>query len=373
MPFKSSVRGAYGPQGQKVIKGPLPPVWVTSGSLTAPLNGSAYSFQLVATDDSGDAPTYSLFSGSLPTGLTLSSSGLISGTPSGMSASQSFSFVARAADVNGNATNSGTLTMTASRSAQTFTNSLPTTFVVGDIVEFTNAGSSSFTMPGGANTIRVNVIGGGGGTLGDNGGWCSTSGGGGGGGAYATIVPVANQSYSYQVGSGGSASASGGGTQNSPGNSGGQSWFVNSSSLFGNGGGGGYWCMDDSNKWVSQVGSGGGWGSNIGTDRGGSNGGNGGRGGSAGSSSYPPTNGENSTYGGGGGAGGADDSMWTSAGARTGGTGAFGANGGNGSTYNTGNTATNGTRGGGGGGTISQYDTNGRNGGSGLVRLQVLS
>lgn len=110
MPFISSARGAYGPQGQKVIKGPLAPVWVTSGTLTGATT-SPYSFQLQATDDSGDAPTYSLASGSLNPGLTLSSSGLISGTATGVT--NTANFTVRATDANGRFTDSGTLTIVA--------------------------------------------------------------------------------------------------------------------------------------------------------------------------------------------------------------------------------------------------------------------
>jgi len=102
MPFKSSGRGAYGPQGQKVIKGPLAPVWVTSGALSNGNVGQAYSVQLSATDDSGDAPTYTIDSGSLPSGLSLSSSGLISGTIGGSAGT--FTFTVNATDVNGRAT-----------------------------------------------------------------------------------------------------------------------------------------------------------------------------------------------------------------------------------------------------------------------------
>jgi len=110
MPFKSSARGAYGPQGQKVIKGPLAPVWVTTGAL--PDGGaSSYSYQLVANDDSGDAPTYTLATGSLPGGLSLSSSGLISGTPN---ASGNFNFTVNATDVNGRSTTSSTLSINVS-------------------------------------------------------------------------------------------------------------------------------------------------------------------------------------------------------------------------------------------------------------------
>lgn len=111
MPFKSSARGAYGPQGQKVIKGPLAPVWVTgAGSVGSANLGASVSVQLSATDDSGDAPTYTIASGALPTGLSLSSSGLISGTLGGSAGISTFSV--NATDVNGRSTTSGSFTFT---------------------------------------------------------------------------------------------------------------------------------------------------------------------------------------------------------------------------------------------------------------------
>ena len=106
MPFKSSARGAYGPQGQKVIKGPLAPVWVTFSPPAA--TGAAYSYQFVSTDDSGDAPTYSIASGSIPTGFTLSSSGLLSGTAT---VAGTYTFSIRATDVNGRFTDTGNLSI----------------------------------------------------------------------------------------------------------------------------------------------------------------------------------------------------------------------------------------------------------------------
>jgi hypothetical protein len=109
MPFRSSGRGAYGPQGQRVLKGPLAPVWVTGAGQVGTANlGAAVSVQLSATDDSGDAPTYTIASGSLPTGLSLSSSGLISGTLGGSAGT--FTFTVNATDVNGRATTSGSFT-----------------------------------------------------------------------------------------------------------------------------------------------------------------------------------------------------------------------------------------------------------------------
>jgi alpha-tubulin suppressor-like RCC1 family protein len=70
------------------------PVWTTT-SLTDVASGSAYSVQLVATN----AVSFAVKTGTLPTGLSLSSGGLLSGTPS---ASGTFSFTITA---TGNATN----------------------------------------------------------------------------------------------------------------------------------------------------------------------------------------------------------------------------------------------------------------------------
>src|ERR1039458_8924042 len=57
-----------------------PPTIVTTSPLPATLTGTAYSLTLAAT---GTAPmTWSVTGGALPSGLTLGSSGTISGTPS---------------------------------------------------------------------------------------------------------------------------------------------------------------------------------------------------------------------------------------------------------------------------------------------------
>jgi hypothetical protein len=74
------------------------PVWSTpeAGALTDVASAAAYSIQFTATN----AVSYAVQSGTLPTGLTLSGGGLLSGTPS---AAGSFSFTIRA---TGNAANS---------------------------------------------------------------------------------------------------------------------------------------------------------------------------------------------------------------------------------------------------------------------------
>ena len=67
---------------------------VTTTSLPSAVLGVAYSVQLAATG--GVAPyTWAISAGSLPTGLTLSSAGLLSGTPT---ASGSFTFTVQVTD-----------------------------------------------------------------------------------------------------------------------------------------------------------------------------------------------------------------------------------------------------------------------------------
>jgi hypothetical protein len=71
-----------------------PPLTITTDSLPGAIVGTPYSQTLSATG--GTAPyTWSRQSGSLPSGMTLSSDGIISGTPAGTG---TFSFAARVAD-----------------------------------------------------------------------------------------------------------------------------------------------------------------------------------------------------------------------------------------------------------------------------------
>ena len=67
---------------QTVTVAPPSPSATTSFSASSPpaaTTGSAYSYTFVA--DGYPVPTYALASGTLPSGLTLSSSGVLSGTP----------------------------------------------------------------------------------------------------------------------------------------------------------------------------------------------------------------------------------------------------------------------------------------------------
>lgn len=75
-----------------------PPVWSTGTTLPTFTKNVGYSTTIVASDNSGLVPTYSIISGALPTGLSINTaSGVISGTPSSSSLA---TFTVRATDNN---------------------------------------------------------------------------------------------------------------------------------------------------------------------------------------------------------------------------------------------------------------------------------
>jgi hypothetical protein len=76
----------------------LTPIWSTaSGSLGTFLKQSSVSTSVLATDPDGDAITYSVFSGTLPTGLSLNSStGAITGTAPNVGSDTTSTFTLRA-------------------------------------------------------------------------------------------------------------------------------------------------------------------------------------------------------------------------------------------------------------------------------------
>jgi len=107
----TGLSAAYEPYDVKVLNpsnlfGLLPdaffindsPVWsTTAGSLGSIVTGQSASIQLAATDEESNSLSYSVSSGSLPGGLSLSSTGLISGTASG-STTQTFTFTVSVSD-----------------------------------------------------------------------------------------------------------------------------------------------------------------------------------------------------------------------------------------------------------------------------------
>jgi hypothetical protein len=109
------VNDANGCQGTRAITLQICPVVTLSpATLTTPTVGTAYSQTITASG--GAAPyTYALVSGSLPSWATLSSAGVLSGTPNSTTAA---TFTVRATDVNGCA---GTLSYTVTPVCPTIT------------------------------------------------------------------------------------------------------------------------------------------------------------------------------------------------------------------------------------------------------------
>ena len=185
------------------IKAPDTVTWISSGSI-ASLNDAftpsrtGANIALSATSASGESITYNttLISGSLPPGLSLSSSGVISGTATAVSSDTTYTFKVSASTPNSGATSSGDLSITIKAPV---------------LVKFTTSGvtilsgsptttSNSITFPVGLSTAKIALVGGGGG--GGNGD------GGGGGGAGALLVntsfSISGQlTYSINVGRGG--------------------------------------------------------------------------------------------------------------------------------------------------------------------------
>ena len=173
------------------------PTWTTT-SLTAYVVGTPYTFQLVATDDSGASPAYSLKSGqTLPAGLSLSSAGVISGTPTNPDGNNVI-FVAT--DANGSETESSSMLLT--RQSNTFTlATAPTNWVAGDIINISYTGGSQTFPKKNATSVKLRCTGAAG--AGFAGTSFSRSGGAGGfaEGNYAITADI----YAYVGGGGGTA------------------------------------------------------------------------------------------------------------------------------------------------------------------------
>jgi hypothetical protein len=150
------------------------PSWTTSaGSLGTANTSVSFSTTLAAT---GDAPiSYSVVSGTLPSGVTLNSStGVISGTTPSVTSSTTYNFTVRATDAQN---------------------------------QDTNRAFSLTVQPSVATSFTAQAVGGGGGA--GNG----IPGGGGGGGGVLTIADIVvtpGAAYTITVGSGGNAGFNGG-------------------------------------------------------------------------------------------------------------------------------------------------------------------
>jgi hypothetical protein len=347
------------------------PTWVTSGNINNYVSGSAYSYQLSATDDSGDSPTYALASGSLPSGLSISSSGLISGTSS---AGTTNTFTVSATDVNGNTSTSNSLTIGPAPVVSGGTLSSDSTYYYR-----TFTGVGTLTVSNNSLNAEVLLIAGGG-SGGGQGGNDGAGGGGAGGLVYAVPV-LSTGNYSITVGGGASAAAT-----STLGSNGTNSTFTGLTTAVGGGGGG----AEVGVRYGASGGSGGGGGGYGGYVGGSSTQGsgttatgigygnvggtandyiNGGGGGAGEAGKYVGNVGSATAGANGGGRGGNGLSTWSSWGAATG----YGQNisgtywfaGGGGSSGDARWSTTNGWAGGNGGGGAGANATSGSNGTNG--------
>jgi len=161
------------------------PVWITT-SLAQATQGSAYSQTLSASDETSIS-SYTLVSGTLPTGLSLNTStGAITGTPSAGNGNSNLTF--RATDSNGG-TQDRILT-------------------IGTLSYFDFTANGSWTAPTGISSVTALVVAGGGG--GGSGTYGGHGGGGAGGVQYTTSLAVTpNTVYPITVGGGGGVNTSG--------------------------------------------------------------------------------------------------------------------------------------------------------------------
>lgn len=300
------------------------PSWVTSEILPIYALNSAYSSSIQASDSDGAELTYSIVSGSLPTGMSLSSSGQITGTPTADAPSTNVTI--RATDGGGNFVDrvfqlkktltviGGTLYTDATYSYRKFT------------------GTSTLTVGGADLSYDALLVGGGGGGGGAGGSLTSGSrrGGGGGGGGVLQV--------NSQIATAGTHTVYVGGSQSKVGVSATEIAYAGGGggSNFGNGGDGG-------------SGGGGGTSSHAGES------GNG----AGGLAIYGPqgTNGGGASWGTGGSGGGlattAYQSAWTS---KVGGPSTLGAGGTGGRYGSAGSQGSGGGNSGAGGGGSSQQD-----------------
>jgi hypothetical protein len=192
--------------------------WSTaSGSLGVLGYGSSqsYSNQLVAVG-LGNTLNYSILSGSLPSGLSLSSSGLISGSAAEVVTTTTSNFTVRVSDG----------TITADRSFSLTIN--PPTMAT-----YSTSGSYSISIPAGTTAVELTLLGAGGGGSAGNGEWAY----GGAGGSYLkAIYPVSAGSYSLVVGSFGPGQTACNNTQHATNGKGGNTTF---GTLVASGGSGG--------------------------------------------------------------------------------------------------------------------------------------
>jgi len=181
------------------------PLWSTSsGSLGTFNSGDSVSLQLAATDDESSTLTYTISSGSLPGGLSMSSSGLISGTIIATSGTSSFT-VSVSDGSNAGQTRSFSITCVAAVVTGGTLSSDSTYYYR----TFTGNGTLSVSNASISCNYLVVAGGGSGGGVAPSGGYHAGGGGGGAGGYRNGSNSTSTGNYSVVVGAGGGSGLSG--------------------------------------------------------------------------------------------------------------------------------------------------------------------
>jgi uncharacterized repeat protein (TIGR02543 family) len=240
------LNGNFVPQGGKGGSGVVliryvnaPSISLVNSTISSTVGSAVTSYSI--TSSAGPLSSYAIPSADSTAltnvGLSFSTStGLISGTPSGVLASRSITITGT------NSTGTTTATFTLATSLQTCSSTSSTSggYTVITIPSTTDC---NWTAPTGVTKVNVVVIGGGGGGGGGGHQAGSTGGGGGGGGAGevktgSSVSVTAGNLYQVAVGSGGSGGAGSNGTawNGTSANSGGSSSALGITSLGGGGG-----------------------------------------------------------------------------------------------------------------------------------------
>ena len=154
------------------------------GTLTSTASASGIT-SVTATDDEGDSITFSVTSGSVPSGITFNSNGTFSGNAGGVSSSTTSTFVVTASDGTNTSTRQYTITVNPA------------------FVQL--SGSGTFSVPTGVNTAEILIVGGGG----SGARAANVQGGGGGAGgvvhraSYTFTATDKSSGIAYSVGAGG--------------------------------------------------------------------------------------------------------------------------------------------------------------------------
>lgn len=206
------------------------PVWVTGAGTVADIYDSARggygTITLSANDPDGGSVSYSLISGSVPSGLTFNSNGTITGSANAVGSDTTSNFTIRATSAGQTADRAFSIIV---RSPKTAT--------------FNSTGSFNFSVPTGVTSVRVLVVaGGGGGGTRNSGATSGGTDGGAGAGAGGLIdhpsFPVSpGGSVSGSVGRGGFGGGNGFSSGQTPGEQGTNSTFGSLTAIGGGFGG----------------------------------------------------------------------------------------------------------------------------------------